>query len=435
MCGFFMSYLKVRGKNTLHGKITIQGSKNSCLPMLAASVLAQDTVIIRNCPNISDVKAMLQILSELGCRWKMCENILVVDNSEIRYDVLSKKCQKLRASMTLIGAMLSRFGKVVAPCPGGCNLGGRPIDFHIEGLRMLGVDFKQQQDYLYAKVNDNECVGEYSFPKPSLGAAQNLILRALSINGKSVFNNCTKEPELVDFCEFLSAMGAKIYGAGTDRIVVEGGHKLSGCDYTLNGDRIVAGTYMAAVSVTNGNILLSGIDGKRLRTEIDYLRKIGCHIFTDSTTNEIIVISCGRKKSEPDIITGPYPEFATDLQSQMLAASCFYNGTTSIADSIYPMRFAVTKELRKFGANIIMDHGVAVVCGSESMCGAIVKASDLRAGAALVIASLGADGESLIYGTEHILRGYEDIQRDLRALGADIEWAEDEEERSRDLSE
>lgn len=421
-----MSYLRIVGKNRLQGEVKIQGSKNSCLPMLAASVLAKEKVVINNCPHISDVDDMLEVLRIMGCRWQFDGGRLTLWGGDINDGPLPMVCKKIRGSMSFMGSMLSKFGKVRIPWPGGCDLGHRPIDFHIDGLKTMGVVFDFSKDYIDAKVEHDRINGYYCFAKPSLGALENLILRALTLEGEFVFDNCTKEPEIVDFCDFLNAMGACIRGAGTSKVVVVGGKELSGCEYTLPGDRIVAGTYMAAVSVTNGNVLLKGINGLRLGTEIDYLRKIGCHVFTDSKSNEIILISGERKKSFPYIFTGPYPEFSTDLQPQMLAAACYYSGTTFVKDEIYPLRFGVTGELIKMGADIIMDHGASVVSGKECLVGTRLTACDLRAGAALVVAALGAEGESRIYGTEHILRGYENIQRDLKNLGADIEWKEEE---------
>lgn len=421
-----MSSLKVVGKNRLQGEILVQGSKNSCLPMLAASVLAEDEVIIHNCPCISDVENMLQILKKIGCKCNFSNNTVILDGRMLKYGPLPDECKKIRASMPLMGVMLSRFGKVEIPMPGGCDLGQRPIDFHIDGLKNMGVNIEPYGQRIVANISTNKVTGYYRFPKPSLGALENLILRALSLDGEFVFDNCTKEPEIVDFCDFLKMMGACIVGAGTEKVIVDGGKKLTGCEYTLPGDRIVAGTYMAAVSVTNGNVLLKGVNGTRLSAEIDYLRKIGCHVFTDSTSNEIIIIGSEKKKSYPCIFTGPYPEFSTDLQPQMLAAACYYKGTTFIKDEIYPLRFSAIKELLKMGADIIMDRGMAIVSGRDELVGSNVTAWDLRAGAALVIAALGARGKSVINGTEHILRGYEDIQKDLKKIGADIEWIEDE---------
>ena len=425
-----MSFFKVVGKNRLQGEVKVQGSKNSCLPMLAASILTKDKIVIHNCPRISDVEDMLEVLKIMGCKWEFANGTLTLYEKELEYAPLPDLCRKIRGSMSFMGAMLSCFGKVIIPWPGGCDLGHRPIDFHIDGLKAMGVEFDFEKEYIIARIKDKKHGGVYSFPKPSLGALENLILMAVSLEGEFVFENCTKEPEIVDFCDFLNKMGACIKGAGTNRVVVTGKKALNGCEYTLPGDRIVAGTYMAMVSVTNGNVLLKGVNGLRLGTEIDYLRKIGCHVFTDSKSNEIIIISGERKKSYPCIFTGPYPGFSTDLQPQMLAAACFYSGTTFVKDEIYPLRFGVTGELLKMGADIIMDRGVAMVSGKERLVGAKLTACDLRAGAALVVAALGAEGESRIYGIEHILRGYEDIQKDLNKLGADIEWIEEEERRT-----
>ncbi len=423
-----MSKLIVAGKNKLEGELTIQGSKNSCLPMLAACLVIRQEVILNNCPNISDVREMLSVLKYLGCDVRFNNNRLIVNSENIINRELPVECNRLRGSIVCAGAMLSVFGEVTMPYPGGCNIGSRPIDFHINGLSALGVSVEQEEGVLKGKVVKNRLNGYYAFPKPSLGALENLILRTLSINGTCIFDNCTLEPEIEDFCDFLNKAGAKIIGAGTKRIIVEGGHKLSSIEYTVPGDRIVAGTYLCATAITRGSLCCKGVAPKRLEKLNFYLRKNGCHLFTDYQTNEIIEVAGQNPGGDSVIITGPYPEFATDLQPQMMAFSCYSKGSTVIKDMIYPARYAVATELIKMGANITLLEDMAIVKGGAPMYGAVLKAKDLRGGAALVIAALGSEGVSHIEDCEYIARGYEDIVGDLGALGADIKWNVGDEE-------
>ena len=425
-----MSELVVVGKNKLKGELVIQGSKNSCIPMLAACILIRGEVVFENCPDISDVREMLGVLSYLGCEVCREQNKVTINCKNPVEKVLPPECNKLRGSVIFAGAMLSAFGKVEMPGPGGCNIGSRPINFHMDGLRQLGVEISDGEAGISGKVVKNELNGYYYFPKPSLGALENLLLRSLSVSGICIFENCTMEPEIVDFCEFLNQCGAKIVGAGTSRIVVEGGHKLNGVIYRIPGDRIVAGTYLCATAIAGGNVVLKGVESKRLESVIFYLRKMGCQVFTDYQTSEIIEIANGRLGGDGVVITGPYPEFSTDLQPQMMAVSCFLEGRMVIKDTIYPARYGVSKELNKFGADISVVEDMVIVNGSSKLKGTAVTAEDLRGGAALVIAALGCKGVSRISGCEYVTRGYQDIQKDLRALGADIEWnVEDEESR------
>lgn len=425
-----MSKLIVTGKNSLNGEITIQGSKNSCLPMLAACVMIKGEVIFYNCPDISDVREMLSVITYLGGKVTFCNKYLSVNCENIVSKELPIFCNRLRASVIFAGAMLSVFGEVVLPEPGGCNLGGRPIDFHIEGLKKLGVDVSLDDSCISARVVKNRINGYYSFPKPSLGALENLILRALSVNGTCIFDNCTLEPEIIDFCDFLNSAGARISGAGTKRIVVCGGNLLRGLSYFIPGDRIVAGTYLCAVGITGGNVKIKGISPCRIDKIIFELRKKGCNLFTDYQTNEIIEVASGELRGESVIITGPYPEFSTDLQPQMMAMACFSKGNTVIKDVIYPKRYGVVDELTKMGASITRLSDMVIVRGGTPLKGAKILAKDLRGGAALVIAALGSEGVSEIEGCEYVTRGYQDIHGDLNALGADIKWSvEDEESR------
>ena len=423
-----MGYLIVKGRKRLGGILKIQGSKNSCLPMIAATLLTDEQIILKNCPDISDVREMIKILKYLGCSCEFDNNILVINCQNAIEKQLPEECGNHRASIIYMGAMLARFGRVIMPYPGGCNLGKRPIDYHINGTRKLGGVVADDGTVLLAAYDSRREYVKYTFPGKSLGALENLLLLAVASDGVTEFDNCTSEPEIVDFCDLLIAMGADITGAGSNNIVVKGGRKLHGTVYEIPGDRIVAGTYLAAVAVAGGNIKLTGIKPDRLTKLILYLRKIGCHIFTDFKSNEIIGMSDDRCKSFIPVITGPYPELATDLQPQLMAVACYCTGISRIQDAIYPNRYGITESLRKMGADILVDNDCVYVTGRENLNGASVKAPDLRGGAALIIAALGTCQTTYIDGYAYIQRGYEDIIRDLRSLGADIEWKEDAEE-------
>ncbi len=420
-----MGYLSIRGKKRLEGTLRIQGSKNSCLPMIAAALLTDEEITLRNCPDISDVREMLGILKHLGCSCEFGNNVLKINCKRAVEKQLPVECGNLRASIVYMGAMLARFGRVIMPYPGGCNLGKRPIDYHIEGTKQLGGVVAEDGTVLLAAYDGKRDYVEYTFPGKSLGALENLLLLATAASGITKLNNCTREPEIVDFCNFLTAMGADITGAGSDTIIIKGGRKLHGADFEIPGDRIVAGTYLAAAAIAGGNIQLTGINPERLTKLIFYLRKIGCHIFTDSKTNAIIGMSDYRPASFLPVVTGAYPELATDLQPQLMAVACYANGISQIRDIIYPDRYGIAEALGQMGADISVEKDCVYVTGRETLSGRTVSAPDLRGGAALVIAALGAEGTTLVYGYHYIQRGYEDIIRDLRNLGADIEWKED----------
>lgn len=422
-----MGYLSVRGKKRLEGTLKIQGSKNSCLPMIAAALLTDEQITLKNCPDIADVREMIKILEYLGCTCEFRDNVLIINCRNAVEKQLPPECGKLRASIVYMGAMLARFGRVIMPYPGGCNLGKRPIDYHLDGTKKLGGVVAEDGTMLLAAFDSTRDYVKYIFPGKSLGALENLLLLAVASEGITEFDNCTREPEIVDFCDFLIAMGADISGVGSNRIIVRGGKKLHGTFFEIPGDRIVAGTYLSAVAVTGGNIRLTGIKPDRLTKLIFHLRKIGCHIFTDSKTNEIIGMSDNRCKSFVPVITGPYPELATDLQPQLMSVACYSTGISKIQDVIYPDRYGIAESLRSMGADIVIENNCACVTGVESLCGTTVTAPDLRGGAALVIAALGARKITCINGYAYIQRGYEDIIRDLRCLGADIEWKEDTE--------
>lgn len=422
----FVSELEVMGGRRLEGTLPVQGSKNSALPIMAAALLLDGETVLEDCPDILDVREMLAIINGVGgckedgsCRFadgelRLCHN---------RIDGVPdyESCMRFRASSVLMGALLATAGFFAMPYPGGCKIGRRPLDYHIEGFRALGASVEEKDGMLVG------CAGRlkggfYRFLYPSVGALENLLLAAVKADGESVFENCAREPEIVDLCDFLVKAGARIDGAGTYTIRVKGVERLCGIRYRIPGDRIVAGTYMAACAVAGGNIRLRNIEPGRLKGVAEILKKTGCHVFTDGSINEIIILSDGRRRAVNYIETGPYPLFSTDMQPQMMALAAFSIGSCRIKDRVFESRYRTAWELEKLGASVATDGESVIITGGESLHGGVVNATDLRCGAALVIAALGIHGRTVITDCAYIMRGYEDIQRDLEQLGADILW-------------
>ncbi len=421
-----MAKLEICGRKRLSGKINIQGSKNSALPIIAASLLTDEEVVIENCPDISDVSIMHKIISLLGARCTVDGGKITVSARKLSSAPDLEYCRMFRASSLLMGVLLSRTGCFIMPYPGGCNIGSRPINFHIEGLRKIGAVIEETGEEIIGYCN-GITGGEYVFPYPSVGALENIIMGAVCAKGKTLLKNCSIEPEIKDLCDFLTLMGAKIYGIGQRTIEIEGVEKLHGCKYTVPGDRVAAGTYMAACAIAGGNICIGGIEPVRLQAATEILRKTGCHVFTYDKSNEIIILCDGRRKPVTYICTGPYPEFPTDMQAQIMAVASYFGGSCRICDSVFEDRYMTAYELVKMGADINVDSDGVTVRGLPALRGGRVKACDLRGGAALVIAALGAD-YTVVEDCYHINRGYEDIQRDLEQLGADIRWIHEESE-------
>ncbi len=420
-----MCELEVRGGRRLEGTLVIQGSKNSALPIMAATLLLDGETVLKDCPDILDVHEMLAIINGVGgCDGGSCrftgEGLRFLHN---KVDGVPdyESCMRFRASSILMGALLATAGFFAMPYPGGCRIGRRPIDYHIEGLRALGAEVEEKDGMLIGYAGRLKG-GYYRFPYPSVGALENLILASVKGRGEYLFENCSKEPEIVDLCDFLMRAGADIEGTGTDTIRIKGVEKLNGIQYRVPGDRIVAGTYMAACGITGGNIRLRNIEPARLEGVIEVLKKTGCHVFTDAGNDEIIILSDGRRKAVSSIETAPYPGFPTDMQPQMMALAAFSTGSCRIVDKVFESRYRTAEELKKLGADVRTDGGSVIITGSERLHGGAVRAADLRCGAALVIAALGIYGKTIIEDCGYIMRGYEDIQRDLEELGADILW-------------
>lgn len=415
-----MSQIEVMGGKQLHGELNIHGSKNAILPILAATVLNKGVCKLNNCPHIMDVLHMNKILESIGCIVIMEENSIVVDAKNIlQTQVSDEYVRQMRSSIILLGALLGREKSVTISFPGGCSIGARPIDLHLKALRKLNVEIKEEDGLLYcntAQVLGNDIVLDF----PSVGATENILLASVISKGTTKIVGAAKEPEIIELCEFLNTMGAKIYGAGTDSIIIEGVDEVHDVEYTLVSDRIVAGTYMAALAGIGGKITLKGASCKELYSVVMCLIDMGCGVLCGS---DYITISSMSRPNAIDIIrTSPYPGFPTDMQSQIMAALTIAKGTSIIIENIFEARYKNVSELVKMGANIIVESKMAVVKGVPMLHGAEVFASDLRGGAALVVAGIIAEGKTVVDNISYIARGYEDIVRDFKEIGATIKY-------------
>ena len=413
-----MSQLLVRGGQPLHGEVTIQGAKNSVLPILAATVLTGDRVVLRGCPRLRDVDASIRILQSLGCRAQWEGDALTVDTAALnRCEISDILMREMRSSAIFLGAVLARLGRADISYPGGCELGPRPIDLHLSGLRDLGADIREEGGILHCTAS--RLAGrELMLILPSVGATENLMLAACGAEGTTVISNAAREPEIVDLQDFLNACGAEVSGAGSTSVTIRGGKPLHGCEFRCMPDRIVAATYLCACASAGGEVYLRGARERHLATVADALRQAGCTVAGDG---EGIACRCRRRlRAVRPVRTAPYPGFPTDAQAVLMAAMLKSRGTTVFEENIFENRYRHVDELTRMGAEIRVAGRVAVVTGVERLSGAAVRCTDLRGGAALCVAALAADGETRIFETAHIDRGYEDIVRDLRALGADV---------------
>ena len=413
-----MGQLFIKGGSRLCGEVNIQGAKNSVLPILAATLLAGGEVELRGCPRLRDVDASIRILQALGCDAHWEGTSLIVDTTTLRYFVVPDTLMReMRSSAIFLGAILARCGRAELSYPGGCELGPRPIDLHLSGLRTLGAEIKDVGGVLLceaARLRGREIV----LSLPSVGATENLMLAACGAEGVTVISNAAREPEIVDLQNFLNACGAKIRGAGETSVVIEGKRPLHGCAYTVMPDRIVAATYLSAAAAAGGEVFLRGAQEKHLATVTAVLRQAGCDI--KSGENGIACSCKERLRAVPPVRTTPYPGFPTDAQAVLMAALLRSRGATVFEENMFENRYRHVGELVRMGADIQVFGRTAIVTGIKTLYGAPVYCTDLRGGAALCVAALAAEGESSVFETEHIDRGYEDISRDLRALGADI---------------
>lgn len=413
-----MARYVIVGGNSLQGSVRIKGAKNSALALLSASILTQDKVTLRDCPDISDIVNMLSILGGLGCKCTFDNMAITIDSSTLdSAEIENNTAKKIRSSVFLLGAMLSRCKRAKIAYPGGCNIGLRPIDIHIDGLRKLGVEIVETQEALECDATHAHS-GYMRLKIPSVGATENLIMASVFLQGKTVIDNCAKEPEIVDLQNMLVAMGAKVSGVEEGRAVIEGVERLHGVDYTVLPDRIVAGTYLIATAMCKGEITLDNVRWQHLEALTSKLANNSCNI---TYKDDKITLYCDNALSNlPSISTGYYPDFPTDLQSQYLAMMTVGRGRGEIIENLFEDRFKVAGQLRLMGAHVDIQGNRAIVDGVSSLKGATVKACDLRGGAALVLAGLVAKGTTIVEDIYHIDRGYEDMATILSSLGADI---------------
>jgi len=415
-----MSFIEIVGGNKLYGDIDIQGSKNAVLPILAATILIPGVSRISRCPKIRDVFIMIKILESIGCKVWWEQNSICVDATYLReITVPEEYVKEMRSSIILMGALLGRMGHVRISYPGGCTIGKRPIDYHLNALKRMGVLIEEDDKCIHCT---SKCImgTEIHLNFPSVGATENTILAAVLAKGTTRIHNAAREPEIEDLCMFLNQCGAKITGIGTDYLKVEGVDRLTSTQYQVSADRIVAGTYLAMTAGTGGNVKLKGANANHLKDVIEVLSEMGCRIVANR--DSIQIQSSGQLKAYPLIVTRPYPGFPTDMQSQLMSLATCSTGSTVIVENIFEDRYSNVGELIRMGADIIVRGRTAVIQGGERLSGAEVYAKDLRAGAALVLAGLIAEGVTRVYNTVYIERGYEDICKDLHSLGATIQY-------------
>ena len=410
----------INGGNRLRGEVTVSGAKNAAVAIIPAALLVDGVCRIENVPNISDTEMLLTILSKLGAKISRIDNITVeIDCTDVHFqDAPFELMRKIRASYYLIGAMLGRFGRAKTTMPGGCNFGVRPIDQHIKGMEALGATVTVEKGFVEAEVEGGRLKGSMVYlDKVSVGATMNIILAAALASGRTTIENAAREPHIVDLANFLNSHGADIRGAGTDTIRINGVEKLHGGFYSIIPDQIEAGTYMVAAAATGGEVLIKNVIPRHLECISEKLRETGTIVteFDDS----VLVRSSGHLK-RVNIKTLPYPGFPTDMQPQMASLLCLAEGSSVITEGIYDNRFRYAAELNKMGANICVDGKTATIEGGKQLHGAVVNACDLRAGAAMVIAGLVAEGETVVEDCHYIERGYESFVEKLRNLGATI---------------
>ncbi len=414
-----MSKLVIQGKNPLLGEITLQGAKNSVLPILAATVLADSECIIHNCPRLRDVDKTDLVLKRLGCKVVREGNTVIINPSnfcscQIQEDLM----REMRSSIIFLGAIISRCSHAIVSMPGGCPIGLRPIDLHLKGLKELGVKITEEHGYIHCKAEKLKGANIHlSFP--SVGATENIMLASVYAEGETTISNAALEPEISDLADFLNKMGAKISGAGTGHITIKGVKApLHGAEHTVIPDRIAAGTYLAAAAATDGEILLTKSQPKHMGAMLNTLSEMGCKI--KCRDDSIHLKGRGNLKAINHIRTMPYPGFPTDIQSPFMALAAVAKGTSVFTETIFENRFRHVDELVRMGADIKVEGRSAVVRGTSSLSAANVVAHELRGGAALIIAALCAEGKSEIQGVEYIDRGYESIEKFLYNCNADI---------------
>ena len=414
-----MEKLLIKGGNSLNGTINCSGAKNAALPMIAATILCNEKITLKNLPYLQDITTMFELLGSMGANILLDENMNftissneLLDN-EARYELV----KTMRASILVLGPLVAKYGKARIALPGGCAIGSRPVNFHLDALEQLGAKIELKNGYIEASAK--ELIGtSIKFDGITVTGTENIMMAACLAKGTTSLTNVAKEPEIEDLAEFLNEMGAKIKGAGTDEIIIEGVSELEGTTFSIPADRIEAATYLAAATVTQGNICIKGINPKRLKKVLDKLEESGAEISCDENS---ISLSMSKQKPKPvDITTAPFPEFPTDMQAQFSVINAIADGTSNIYETVFENRFMHIQELNRMGCDIEVNGNQAIVKGVKNLYGAEVMATDLRASASLILAGLCAEGQTIVDRIYHIDRGYERIEEKLNYLGADI---------------
>ena len=414
-----MEKLLVKGGNCLSGTINCSGAKNAALPIIASTILCDEKITLKNLPYLQDITTMFELLGSMGSDILLDENMnftissFNLKSTEARYELV----KTMRASILVLGPLVAKYGKAKIALPGGCAIGSRPVNFHLDALRLLGADIKLKNGYIEATAKRLKG-NNIRFEGVTVTGTENLMMAASLALGKTILTNVAREPEIIDLADMLNSMGANISGAGTDEIIINGVERLHGTEYMIPADRIEAGTYLAAAAVTKGDITIKGIDPNRLMRVIDKLRSAGANVEFNEDT---ISLSMTKDYPEPvDITTAPFPEFPTDMQAQFSVINAISRGTSNIYETVFENRFMHILELNRMGCDIKVHGNHAIINGVENLYGAEVMATDLRASASLILAGLCAKGETVVDRIYHIDRGYERIEEKLNYLGADI---------------
>lgn len=409
----------IEGGNRLYGSVQAQSAKNSVLVLLAASILTEEQVIIENVPHISDVVHMNDILRKLGADVRFTDgNVYISSQNAVEQDISSHLTKELRSSVFMLGSVLTRFKRARISYPGGCDIGLRPIDLHLFGLKKLGVKIEEKDGYINCNAEKLQG-GSVHLDFPSVGATENILLAAVKAQGETVITNAAKEPEIKDLQDFLNGMGAKVSGAGSDTVTVQGVKNLHGTRFKPLCDRIEAGTFLIACAMCGGEILVNGVKRQNIAALLNKLSENTCKIHTEN--DKIYIKSEGRLRSNRHIETLPFPGFPTDLQAQMTSLNATADGACILTENLFETRFKHVPELIRMGADITVKDRTALIRGVKRLHGATVASEDLRGGAALTLAALSAEGKSQVLNLSHIDRGYDGLEQKLRALGANIQ--------------
>ena len=413
-----MDILHVTGGRPLYGALRVQGAKNSALPLLSAAVLSEGVTVLRNCPRLTDTAAAVRILREIGCGvWEDGDALYVDSSGPIQPEIPARLMREMRSSVIFLGPILARCGVARLSAPGGCEIGARPIDLHLQALRSLGAEIQERGGNLSCRAEHMRGC-RIDLPFPSVGATENAMLAACLAEGETLLTNAAREPEIQDLQTYLNAAGAEISGAGGSLIRIRGTRRLHGAAHRVMPDRIAAASWLAACAAAGGDVKLYDTEWRHYRPVLRTLREMGCELETGE--NLVHIRSLGRLKAARPIVTRPYPGFPTDAQPLLMAAALKAEGTTAFQETIFESRFRHIPELLRMGADIRTEGRTALVWGVPRLFGADVCAADLRGGAALVVAALAAEGESRIGGLRHLDRGYADIEESLASLGAEI---------------